>query len=80
MKVIESIHHLVEICSGNFLRELSSLSHKVKEFSTANELQDDGKAGVCGLVFVLKCGVLSNGKQFDQIFMVKLLHDVEFML
>lgn len=80
MHVMEAVHHLVEVGPGNLFRELASLRNEVKELTPSNELQHDGETVVGGFIFILIGGVLSDTDQFDQILMVKLLHDAQLML
>lgn len=80
MKIVKAIHHLVEIGPRDPLGEFAGVGNKVKEFSSTNVLQDDGEAVVGSLILLLVSCVFTDADEFDQILMVKLLHDVEFML
>ena len=80
MHVMEAVHHLVEVGPGNLFRELASLGNEVKELTSSNKLKHDGETVVGGFIFILIGGVLSDTDQFDQIFMVKLLHDAHYMI
>lgn len=80
MHVMKAVHHLVEVGPGNLFRELSSLRNEVEELTSSNELKHDGKTAVGSFIFILIGGVLSDTDKFDQIFMVKLLHDAQLML
>jgi hypothetical protein len=57
---MKSIHHLVEIGPRNFFWEFSSLGNEVKEFSSSNELENDGKTTVSSFIFVLIGGVFPH--------------------
>ena len=78
--VVQPVHHLVEVGPRHLLRELAGLGHEIKQLSAADELQHDGEAGGGGLVFGLVGGVLSDAEQSDQVLVVELLHDSEFVL
>lgn len=80
MQIVKSVHHLVEVGSGHFLRELASVSNEVEELSSSHVLQHNGKTIVCSLIFFLIGGVFSHADEFYQILVVQLLHDVELML
>ena len=78
--VVQPVHHLVEVGPRHLLREFTSLGHKIKQLSTPHELQHDGEAGGGGLVFGLVGGALSDAEQSDQVLVVELLHDPQFVL
>lgn len=80
MKVMESIHHLMEIGPGNFFREFAGVGHKIEKFAPSDVLQYDGETAIGDFVFLLVSGVFPDTDEFDQIFVVQLLHDVEFVL
>ena len=70
----------MEVGSGNFFWEFASISNEVEELSSSNIFQNDGKATIGGLIFLLVCSVFSHTDEFNQIFVVELFHDVELML
>lgn len=80
MHIMKAVHHLVEVSPGNLFRELTSLRNEVEELTTPNELKHNSETVVGSFIFILIGGVLSDTDQFDQIFMVKLLHDAQLML
>ena len=69
----------MEVSSGHFFWEFASLSNEIEQLSSANEFEDDSEAIVSWLIFVFVGGVLSNTDQFDQVLMIKLLHDSELV-
>lgn len=78
--VIQSVHHLMEISSGNYFGEFSSIGDKVKQLATANVLKDNGKTLVCRFILFFVRGVLSHVDKADQVLMVKVFHNTELML
>lgn len=80
MHVMKAVHHLVEVGPGNLFRELTSLRNEVEELTSSNKLQHNGETVVGSFILILIGGVLSDTDKFDQIFMVKLLHDAQLML
>jgi hypothetical protein len=78
--VVQTVHHLVEVCSGHFLRELACFGNEIEELSSADVLQHDGETTVDRFILLLIGGVLTDADQFDQVFVVELLHDVELVL
>ncbi len=69
----------MEVSSGHFFWEFASLSNEIEQLSSANEFEDDSEAIVSWFIFVFVGGVLSNTDQFDQVLMIKLLHDSELV-
>ncbi len=70
----------MEISSGNFLWEFASVCNEVKKLSSSHVFQHNSKTIVSCFIFFLVSGVFSDTDEFDKILVVKLLHDVEFML
>jgi hypothetical protein len=70
----------MEVSPGDLLRKFASLCHKVEKLASANILEDDGEAAVYGLILLLVGGVLAHADKLDQVLVVELLHDVEFVL
>ena len=79
MEIVESIHHLVEIGSGNSFRKFAGIGNKIKEFTSSDVLEHDGEAIVGGLIFFFIGSVFPDADQFNQILVVEDLHDVELM-
>lgn len=79
MEVMETGHHLMEICSGDFLRELSCITDIIKELSSATVLEDDGKALVGMTIFSLISSYISDSNKLDNILLVKVFHDGKFV-
>ena len=75
MHVVKAIHHLMEVGPGNFFWEFTSLGNKVKELPSSNKLEDNGETIVCCFIFVFIGGIFPDTEQFNQIFMLKLLHN-----
>jgi hypothetical protein len=80
MKVMKSVHHLMEVGPGDSFRELASISHKVEELTSADIFEYDGEATVGSLISLLVGGVFPNADKFDQVLMVEGFHDGQLML
>jgi len=79
MHVIKAVHHLMEIGPCNFLGELSSFGNKIKKLTTSDIFQYNSKAIIGSLVLLLVDCILTDADKFDKIFMIQLLHDIEFV-
>ena len=78
--VVEAVHHLVEVGSGDDFGELASVGNKIKELSTAHILKNDGEALVSRFILFFVGGVLSHSHKLDQVLVVEVFHDTELML
>lgn len=70
----------MEISSCNFFWKFSSIGHEIKQLTSSNILQNDGETVVGNLIFLFISCILPDTYKFNQILMIKLLHDVELML
>jgi hypothetical protein len=57
---MKTIHHLMEVSTGDLLRELASFSNKIKELTSADVLKDDGKTRESGLILTFIGGIFSD--------------------
>jgi hypothetical protein len=57
---MKTIHHLMEVSTGDLLRELASFSNKIKELASADVLKDDGKTRESGLILTFIGGIFSD--------------------
>ena len=80
MHVVEPIHHLMEIGSGNDFWEFSCISNKIKEFASTHVLQNNSKTFISGLILFFVDGIFPDVNKTNQIFMIKIFHNIEFML
>jgi len=70
MHVVNSIHHLMKVCSGNSLRKFAGLSYKIEKFSSARILEHNGEATDALVIgFFVDCGFF-DAYQFNQILMI----------
>ena len=65
MHVVKSIHHLVEICAGDFLGKFASFGDKIEKLSSSNILEDDGKAAISAFVPSFVSSVFPDSEQTD---------------
>lgn len=70
----------MEVGSGNEFWELAGVSDKVEELTSADVLQDDGKALVSRFILFFVGGVFPDSDKLNQVFVVKIFHDIEFVL
>lgn len=77
--VVDSIHHLVKVCSCDLLRELASVCYKVKQLSSSRELQHKCEAVACKLLSGLEDGVLPDTDQLDEVVVVQVLHGMQLI-
>jgi hypothetical protein len=78
--VVEAVHHLVKVCSGDDFGELASVGDEIEELPSADVLEDDGKALVSRFILFFVGGVLSHSHKLDQVLVVEVFHDTELML
>jgi hypothetical protein len=78
--VVEAVHHLVEVGSGDEFGELACVGDEIKELSAAHVFENDGKALVSRFILFFVGGVLSYSHKLDQVLVVKVFHDTELML
>ena len=78
--VIKSVHHLVEVGSSDDFREFASVGDEVEEFSSSDVFQNDSKAFVSRFILFFVGGVFPHVDKLDEVFVVKVFHDVEFVL
>lgn len=65
MQIVKSIHHLMEISSGNFFWEFARFGNEVKKFSSSHVFQHNGEAIVSGFIFFFVSGVFSDTDEFN---------------
>lgn len=63
--VVEAVHHLVEVGSGDDFGELASVGNKIKELSTAHILKNDGEALVSRFILFFVSGVFPDSHKLD---------------
>ena len=80
MHIMETIHHLVEVSPGHFLRELACVCDVIEELSSTNVLENNGETLVCVFVSTFVSGIFSDINQFHEVLMVQSLHDTKLML
>lgn len=80
MHVMQSRHHLMEVCSWNLFWELSGIGDVIEKLSSAHVLKHYGKTAVGCLIREFLNGIFSHVDQADEIRVIELLHDAKFML
>ncbi len=70
----------MEVRPTDLLWELTSLRNEVKQLPPAHKLQNDGEAVIGRFILLFVDGVLSDADKPDQVIVVELLHDIEFVV
>lgn len=80
MKIMKPIHHLMQIGPSHLFWELSSICNEIEQLASTHILQNNGKTAIRNFISLLISGIFSDTDKFDQILMVKLLHDTKLVL
>jgi hypothetical protein len=80
MHVVNSIHHLMKVCSGNSLWKFPGFSYKIEKFSSTGILEHNGEAtGTLLIGFFVDCWFF-DAYQLNEILMNEFLHDCQLLL
>jgi len=80
MKVVKTVHHLMEVGSSHSFWEFTSIGNKVEQLTSTDIFEYDGEATVGSLISLLVGRVFPDADKLDQIFVVKSFHDGQLML